>query len=312
MSAIARASRQVAVDLVGEWRQDRVTGLAAEIAFFGVLSFFPGLLATAAALGSLETLVGSDAATTARREVLGFLSTVLSPQADETLAAVRQLFTKERIGTLTLGLVLALWAVSRGFAAVIRALDIAYDLEERRGYVQTRVTALALALGTVAVGSFLLVALALGPLLGTGRQVAELVGLGHGFAVLWDWLRWPFALAVLVLWTTVVFHYAPFHRTPWRWDLPGALLTSGAWLGLTGGLRLYLSLAQGTNPVFGTLGGALILILWLYLLAVGLLLGGELNGLLVARYDVRQDPGRPWSLGRRLIERIRRDHGTRS
>jgi membrane protein len=167
----------------------------------------------------------------------------------------------------------------------VNALDVVYDLDERRSYVGLRAVGLALALGTVLVVAGMLSMLVLGPLLGTGRDVADALGLGRGFATFWDWVRWPIAVTVMVAWAATVLHVAPNHHTPWRWELPGAVLAAAAWAALSTLLRVYLSVATArANQVLGTLGGSLIVLLWLYLLAAGLLLGGELNAVLIARY----------------------------
>src|SRR3546814_13856174 len=76
---------------------------------------------------------------------------------------------------------------------------------------------------------------------------------------------------------------APNHRTPWRADVPGALVTATLWALLSLGFRAYLALAPGANQVFGSLGGALIVLLWIYLLALGLLVGGAVNAILLKR-----------------------------
>jgi membrane protein len=290
--AVAATERTVR-ELVHEWQEDRVSGLAAEVAFFGVLSLFPALLAVTAALGGLGAIIGPEAAAQAEAEVVSLLRSVLTDEADRTIDAVQELFEESSPGLLTIGLVTALWAASRGFAAVIRALDVAYDLDERRTWVGLRAVALALALGTVVVASLLLAMLVLGPLLGGGQEVADRIGLGGGFATFWDWVRWPTVAAAAIAWAATIFHVAPNHRTPWRWDLPGALLTAAAWLLVSVGLRGYLAVASGGNQVFGTLGGSLIVLLWLYLLAVGLLLGGELNAVLAHRAGVPQEPRSP-------------------
>src|SRR5690606_35265831 len=272
-------------DLVREWQEDRVGGLAAEVAFFGLLSLFPALLATAAALGSLEAVAGGDVASRAEEEVIDFLRRVLTEEAAGTVDAVQDLFRTTDGGILTVGLVLALWAASRGFVALVRALDVVYDLDERRSYVGLRAVALGLALGTVLVVAAMLAMLVLGPLLGTGQEVAEALGLGGGFATFWDWVRWPLALAAMVGWAATVLHIAPNHRTPWRWDVPGALLAGLSWAALSASLRVYMAVATaGANQIFGTLGGSLIVLLWLYLLAVGLLFGGELIAVLSDRW----------------------------
>jgi membrane protein len=270
-------------EVAQELRRDRVTGLAAEIAFFAILSLFPALLALVAALGSMEAVVGQDLAADAQDEVVGLLERVLTDEASGTIDAVQRLFDQSSPGLFTVGLAVALFSASRGFTAVINALDIAYDLDERRSYGRLRLAAIGLALGSVAVGAVLLAVMILGPLLGTGPDVAEAIGAGGAFATAWDWIRWPVAAMVAVGWATTILHLAPNHRTRWREDLPGALLAATTWLALSAGLRAYLAVAGDTNQVFGTLGGALIVLLWLYLLALGLLLGGELNAVLRRR-----------------------------
>ncbi|HEY9555921.1 MAG TPA: YihY/virulence factor BrkB family protein [Acidimicrobiales bacterium] len=276
-------ARAMVGELVQEWRDDRVSGLAAEVAFFGLLSLFPTLLAMTAALGSLESIIGADLAQRAERAVIDFLQRFLTEDAADTTAAVRELFTESSTGTLTFGVVFALWAASRGFTALVNGLDVVYDLEERRGYVRLRLLALALALGTVVVVVGLLAMVIIGPLLGSGQAVADWLGAGDQFAVLWDWARWPVIVVVLVLWAVTLFHLAPNHRTPWRADVPGALVTATLWALLSLGFRAYLALAPGANQVFGSLGGALIVLLWIYLLALGLLVGGEVNAILLNR-----------------------------
>lgn len=284
------ASREVAREFRREWHDDRVTGLAAEVAFFGLFSLFPALVAMAAALGSLQALLGQRVAERAEQQVLGFVERVFTADAQATVESINRLFTDQNTGLVTFGMVAALWAASRGFAAVVNALDVAYDVTETRGYLRVRLRGLGLAVGSVGVGAVILAMLVLGPLLGGGRDVAEAVGLGQAFATAWDWVRLPVAAAIMVAWAGAVYHLAPNHHTPWRWDLPGALLASGLWALLSVGLRLYLAVAAGANQVLGILGGALTVVLWLYLMALGLVLGGELNAILARRAGVVQNP----------------------
>lgn len=273
--------------LVHEWEDDRVPGVAAEVAFFGLLGLFPSLLAVAATLGSLDGLVGQDLADQTREAVVDWLQRFLTAEAGSTVQAVEDLFQEASPGALTTGVVVALWAASRGFTAVVNGLDVVYDLEERRPWLRRRLVALGLALGTVVVVAALVAMLVVGPLLGSGAELAERIGAGRAFAAAWDWARWPAMLVALAAWTATIFHLAPNHRTPWRADVPGAVLTTGLWVLLSVGLRAYLALAPGSNQVLGALGGVLIVLLWLYLLAVGLLLGGELNAILLARARAR-------------------------
>src|SRR3546814_18665733 len=104
-----------------------------------------------AALGSLESIIGADLAQRAERAVIDFLQRFLTEDAADTTAAVRALFTESSTGTLTFGVVFALWAASRGFTALVNGLAVVYDLVARRGAVRHRLLALALAPGTVGV-----------------------------------------------------------------------------------------------------------------------------------------------------------------
>jgi membrane protein len=278
--------------LLRECGEDRVSGLSAEIAFYGILSLFPALLAVAGLLGVLQGVTGGNVADRAEDEVVGFLERMLTDDADGTVEAVRQLFAETRPGILTFGAIAAIWAMSRGFAALIRALDIAYDVEESRSWLRVRVVGLVLGLGTLLVVVLLLGMVVLGPLLGTGEDVAESLGAGSAFATAWDWFRLPLIALALLAWGTTLFHYGPAsHRTPWRWEIPGAL-TTAVLAGMSSvGLRLYLTSAAGGNQVFGVLGGALVVLLWMYLMGASLLVGAEVNSMLADRWIPASEDG---------------------
>ncbi|MDQ3991295.1 MAG: YihY/virulence factor BrkB family protein [Actinomycetota bacterium] len=281
----AGRARELGKALVGQVVRDRVTGLAAEVAFFGVLSVFPGLLMLAGALGSLEALVGSELARRSKEQVVGFLDLVLTDQAEGAIAAVEELFAGQSGGLVTVASLGALWGLSRGMAAVVRALNLAYDVEESRSWIRLRLLGVALAVGTVVMGALVLAMIVVGPLFGIGGRLAEVLGLGDAFVTLWSWVRWPVAFGLLVGWATTLLHIAPAtgERTRWRGDLPGAVLASVLWLAVSLGFNVYLRVAGEANPVFGVLGGGLTLLVWLYLLSFALLLGGEVNGLLHGR-----------------------------
>ena len=269
--------------LLGEIKEDRLTGLAAEVAFFAVLSIFPGLLVIATGLGSLDSLVGSEFADEAKEVVEDFMNQMLTNDASQTITAVTNLFEQTRSGVLTISLVVAVYSLTRGFAALIRALNVVYDLTESRTWIRQRLVALGLALGSVIMTVIILAMFVAGPLLGGGRALADSFGAGEGFAVFWDWFRWPLSFLVLVAWATAVFHLGPNQTTAWARDLPGAILTSILWLIVSLGFSIYLRLAGEFNQVLGILGGALILLIWLYLLSAALLVGAELNSVLAKR-----------------------------
>lgn len=289
--------------MAAEWADDRVPDNAASVAFYAVLSLLPAFLALAAMLGPLDSLVGGDLAQRVQEEILDFLGSVLTPEADSTVEAARDLFADDRPGLLTFSLLLAVWTVSRSFAALVRALDLVYDLDDRRSWFSIRATAVVIALGSLVAAALMLTAIVVGPLFGTGEQIASQVGLGDQFAFLWDVFRLPIAFVVLVLWAATIFHVGPDHHTPWRYDVPGAVLTGVLWLVFSGGLRVYLELAQTGNAVFGALGGALIVLLWFWLLSLAVLIGGELNQVLLDERAPVHGPHAP-------VEHVAQDRST--
>jgi membrane protein len=275
-----------ATELAGEWSKDRVGGLAAEIAFFALLGFFPAVVALAAALGSADAIVGENTATDVETWLVDQMIELLG--GDNNLeATVRELFDGSNGGALTFGALLALYAASRAFTAVVRALDVAYDHDHLRGWLSTRLVGLGLTLLTVLVAALVLVLIVVGPLFGGGSDIADDLGVSSVFGTLWTWLRWPVVFLVLVSWAASVYHLAPNHQSPWRFELPGALIAGVWWSIVSLGFSTFLSIASsGANAVFGLLGGAISLLFWLYLMAMGLLVGAEVNSLFALRRGI--------------------------
>ena len=260
-----------------------LTGLAAEMTFFAVFSVFPVLLVVAGALASLDEILGYDIAADAQGTIIRFLEMVLTEKASFMVDAARDLFEMQGGGLLTSAALVALWTVSSAFGALIRALDMIYDVAEIRPWWMIRLTALGLALGTLLILSIALGDLVVGPFLGVGPYLAELLDLSATFSIAWGWLKAPAAFVLLVLWLTTLYHLAPNTRRWWLGDMPGAVLASVLWLVASYGLQVYLGFAVTSNRLLGVLGGGLILMIWLYLLSLSILLGGELNAYLMRR-----------------------------
>ncbi|MCE2512027.1 MAG: YihY/virulence factor BrkB family protein [Acidimicrobiia bacterium] len=275
-----REALSFVADLRREWSRARVGGLSAEIAFFGLLGLFPAVIVFAAALGSLDVVIGAGAAADTEQWLLDRVVETFG--SDNTLrATVEELFDRSNAGLITAGVVLTVYASSRGFTAVVGALDVTYGHEYRRNWLSTRVMGFVLTLFTVLVSALVAAMVVVGPLLGGGEELADRFGAGSAFTTAWDWFRWPVVCVVVVCWAASIYHFAPRRRTPWRSDLPGAVVGTVWWLAVSLGFRVYLdAAASGMNAVFGLLGGALILLVWLYLLAMGLLVGAEINGVL--------------------------------
>ena len=273
-------------DLRNEWSRARVGGLSAEIAFFGLLGLFPAVIVFAAALGSLDVVIGAGAAADTEEWLLDRVVETFG--SDNTLrATIEELFDRSNAGLITAGIVITVYASSRGFTAVVGALDVTYGHEDRRNWISTRVMGFVLTLFTLVVAALVAAMVVVGPLLGGGEEIAERLGAGSAFTTAWVWFRWPVVFVVVVCWAASLYHLAPRRRTPWRTDLPGAVVGTVWWLAVSLGFRVYLDAASsGMNAVVGLLGGALSLLIWLYLLAMGLLVGAEINRVLSDRRDL--------------------------
>jgi len=292
LSGAVDIARQIGRDS----KADRVTGLAAEVAFFSLLSVFPGLLAIAAGLGALDNLFRLELLARAQDEVIALLETFLTDQASGTSEAIEALFEGGSGGVFTFGVVAAVWSASRGMSAVHRALAQIYDVDDTRSRVRTRLVAVGLALASMLLMIVTLSALVIGPLFGVGRHVARWVGFDEAYGTIWQWAGVPVAFLALLAWAAVVYHSVPHRHVGWRQHVCGAALTGLLWLLVSAGLRLYLELFGG-NPVFGILGGALVVLLWLYGLSLALLLGAELNAVLSRRAAPTEEESQLSQLG---------------
>ena len=273
---------RLVVEVVHKADRDRLLGLAAETAFFAVLTLFPALLVAAAVLGQLGLLIGEGNARRVEDGVIEFLDTLLTDNASPAITTVRDLFEGSG-NALTLASLLALISLSTAFATLVNTVNITYDVPETRGWWRRRWLGLLLGVGTVLTGALAVTLVVIGPLFGAGERIVTNIGLDAEYAVLWSYLRWPVAFLTLVLWATTMDHLTPARRTKWRYDLPGGLLTALLWLLASYGLNVYLDTVITASPVFGALGGGLILMTWFYLLCVALLVGAELNAILLAR-----------------------------
>lgn len=270
-------------------QRDRVTGLAAEMAFFALLSLVPAGVALGAGLGFLERVVGPEPVARGQETALRSLGTVFTPQVTEdVLRPLAEGLLEERGGIALSSFAVALFLASRVFTATIRALDQAYRVQEGRNLFAQRALALAFAAGAVVVGALMLVLSVVGPLLGSARDLAQQLGLGGAFELAWDIARWPVLFAAAVGFFAFVYRFGPNVANTWRQCLPGAVTGVVLWLLVTIGFRVYLetigspgarfALADEAVAFLGRVVGAIVAaVLWTYLSSLALLFGGEVN-----------------------------------
>ncbi|WP_434081164.1 YihY/virulence factor BrkB family protein [Sanguibacter sp. Z1732] len=290
----------------------RVTGLAAEMTYYGLISLVPLGLALGSSLGFLERILGPEQVGQIEQSLIEAVATVFaSDVTDEVLVPlIEGLLAQERAGVAIGSVLAALWLASRMFRAAIRALDDAYAVQERRAFLSLQALGLVLAFGAVITLLALVAMVVVGPLLGGGREIADQFGLGAFFEIAWGVLRWPAVAAVVALYLTMLYRYGPNVDTVWTRCLPGAVLGTILLIGISLGFGQYLAYT-GTSVLEGdpvqdsavqaaaqTVGLVLAGVLWMWLSSIALLTGGVLNAELqhktgrdAAERDATEDPG---------------------
>jgi membrane protein len=243
--------------------------VSAALSYYFVLSVFPGLIFLSAIVGfiSLPDLFGHVLLLMGRLLPVDTMKVVYSVLGD-VLASHR--------GTwLSFGMLGMIWTTSAAFDSMIEALDIAYDVKEDRPFWKTRLLAIAL---SAIIGALLLSALGVmlvGPRFGS--WLAGRLEMSAVFVAVWPALRWTLAICFTVLAVEVLYYLAPNVKQRFGATLPGAVLSVVVWNGLSFLLGYYFRHWANFNRTYGTLGGFIAFMTWLYWTSFVLLVGAELN-----------------------------------
>jgi len=271
-----RALPTLAVRTARDSLEDRIFGLGAEVAFFFLLSFPPALLTILGSLGYVSQLLGEDVGAAMRDQVLAVAGSFLTEETvSETVRPlVDRLLAEGRADVASVGIVLTLWASSRATTRLVEAVAIAYDEVDERSPWRRRLLSLGLTVGTILALVLLI------PILVAGPRVLEVLtdplGLADVAAATWRFLYWPVVALLGVGMLALFYHLAGPLETRWRRDLPGALVAVAVWLLGGLGLRVYLGFAFG-SATYGPLAAPIAVLLWMYVTAMAVLLGAEVN-----------------------------------
>jgi membrane protein len=196
--------------------------------------------------------------------------------------------------TAILSLVVALWSASSGTKHLIEAVNVAYDEEEERGFVRVRALALVFTLGAIVFG---LVAIGLIAVLPSALADA---GIPRAIRLALDAAVWPVLAVMMMAALAVLYRVAPDRRDPkWRWVSWGAVTATTLWLAGSALFALYASNVGTYDQAYGSLGGVVVLMLWLYITALVIILGAELNAELERQTARDSTTGQPKPLGSR-------------
>ncbi|XRQ13591.1 YihY/virulence factor BrkB family protein [Actinomadura welshii] len=249
----------------------RVTGLAAEAAFFALLSLPPLVIGLIGTMGHLSGLLGPGSVTEIRTWVIDQARTVLTGPAVDTVVVplIDDVIRGGSPDIVSLSFLLSLWAGSRATNVYIDTISIAYGLSGIRGVVRTRLRAFFLYLIGLLVMLIVIPMLVAGPAL--VRQAlpesAEFV----------QALYWPVVVTLSIVFLATLYHLSVPVRTPWRRDLPGAVLALLIWIVGSFSLRYFLAGSLSGVSVYGSLSAAIAVLAWLYVAALAVLIGAALN-----------------------------------
>jgi membrane protein len=251
---------------------DNVTNLASAVAYNAFLAIPSALLV---ALGGFSLLAGPSAVKT----IMSHLSSVMPKSAVSLLGSSLTRTTQAHSGgiaMIAIGLVLALWSLSGAMQTVMWAMNMAYQRDESRNFIKKRLIAVAMIISIVVAFALVFCLLVLGPHMTTWVGSA----IGNTTIVTWAWWigQWPILIVGLLTAFAVVLYLAPNVSPPkWQFISPGAVFAVVVWLIASALFAVYTSQFSSYNKTWGSLSAVIVMLTWLWLSALALLLGAEIN-----------------------------------
>jgi membrane protein len=267
---------RVLAQVLLKMRENDLLGLAGQLTYFFLLSFFPFLIFLVALAGlvlndpesAIRVLIGKSAGFLPREAVellVGYL--------DRTLRGAGT-------GVLLIGIITTLWMGSAASIAIIKAANRAYELVETRPFWKLRGTSILLALGF----TLLMAALSL-VVFEVETYISRLGGPSGSLLAVWGIARWALAFVVVTTALSVLYYLAPNARLPFRWITPGGFAATVLMFAASTALSLYASRLGSYDQVYGQLGAVIVFMLWLYAMGLMVLVGVEINAVLARRAE---------------------------
>ena len=263
---------RIIVTTIGSCIRHRVTGLAAEAAFFAILSVPPLIFALAGAIGFLSEQFTAAQIDDVRNAVLEVSRQALTERAVNTIIrpTIDSVLDGGRYDVISIGFILALWSGSRALNVFVDTITIMHGLGGHRGIVATRALSFLLYAMAMVTGAISIPLVVAGPGL-VDRVVPERLDVLNA-------LYWPLVLAVCICFLATLYHVSVPVRTNWSFNLPGATFSLFCWIAGSFVLRWVLTVtAAESKSIYGPLAAPIAVLLWLYLLAIAVLIGAAVN-----------------------------------
>jgi membrane protein len=256
---------------VKEFKNDNLTDWAAALTYYGVLAIFPAIIALVSIIG----LIGPSAT----QPILDNLAALTPGPANDILSGAVKQVAESRGGAsvaFVFGIAVAIWSASGYVGAFARASNAIYEVPEGRPFwklrpmqvVVTVIMVLLLAISALAV-------VVTGPV---AQQLGDVIGAGSAAVTAWDIAKWPVLAVVVSLMFSVLYYAAPNVRQPgFKWITPGGVLALVVLLIASALFAVYVANFSSYNKTYGTLGGVIAFLVWLWIANIAVLLGAELN-----------------------------------
>ncbi|MCX4978939.1 MULTISPECIES: YihY/virulence factor BrkB family protein [unclassified Streptomyces] len=258
-------------DTVNSCMEYRILGLAAEAAFFTLLSVPPLLLSMIGLLGYVDAWTGADTIASLETNILEAARTVLSDKGVHDIAEpiLHDVTKGGRPDIISLGFLFALWSGSRAVNVFIDTITVMYGLDGTRGIVKTRIVSFLLFIVALLIGSIALPLMVAGP-----DAVVNIVPWSETVVQI---LYWPVVIVLGVVFLTTLYHVSVPVRSPWVEDVPGALVALGMWVLGSLLLRIYLTNTVEGPTIYGSLAAPVAVLLWIGVSAFAVLVGAAVN-----------------------------------
>ncbi|MFF4210380.1 YihY/virulence factor BrkB family protein [Streptomyces sp. NPDC001796] len=283
-------------DIVNSCMEYRVLGLAAEAAFFTLLSVPPLLLCLVGLLGYVDHWTGTDTIQSLQNNILDASRTVLSDRGVKEIAQpiLHDVLKAGRPDVVSIGFVFALWSGSRAVNVFIDTITVMYGLDGTRGIVKTRLLAFVLFIVALLIGSVALPLMVAGP--------DAVVNIVPWSTTVVQVLYWPVVIVLSIVFLTTLYHVSVPVRSPWVEDVPGALVALAMWVLGSFLLRIYLTHTVEGPTIYGSLAAPVAVLLWIGVSAFAVLVGAAVN----AAID-RVWPAAATAAAREANERLREE-----
>jgi membrane protein len=245
---------------------------AAQLSYYFLFALFPFLF-------FIVTLAAYLPVKGALNELLLRLQALVPEQALKIIKdQLMSLATRQRPHYLWLGIALALWSASRGLDAVRTSLNLSYDVKESRPFWKTQSMAIVLTLGTGAVMLLAIACVAIGG--NAGLWLADHLHVDKVWALAWNWVRFPVTALGVICVIAVLYYLLPDVKQEWRFITPGSVMGTILWLIASYGFSVYVANFGSYDRTYGSIGGVMVMMTWLYITGLIFILGGEINAVL--------------------------------